>query len=373
VKIIVPVEHLGPVGGEQRAMLELAEALSRRGHDFVVAYRVVDSFYSRWAKIAKLVSVPATLSRWRPFRTLFGPLWGAWKLRGVRADLIFCGSLALSMFALLVARLKRIPLVLWIQEPPVVGFRRIIYRFTIRRAGAIAYVSGYLRAAHQVSEFSTDSGRVIHVGLDLDLYRPPSEVEARQARSELRCDDKLVVLYLGRIDPTKGIETLFEAVSFLKDLDVEVIVAGAPSTWRRDGPSYALKLIDQAPPQVRFLKRVDDPRQLLWASDIVVVPSIWNEPLPRVQVEAMACGSLVVASRVGGIPEAFPGQLASLLFEPGDAEGLARAVRRVLAHSGDSPKWTALGRTNVCAHFNMVDSVDSFEDVFALCLSNDAT
>jgi glycosyltransferase involved in cell wall biosynthesis len=74
----------------------------------------------------------------------------------------------------------------------------------------------------------------------------------------------------------------------------------------------------------------NDPASVFAALDIVVVPSIQPEPFGCVVMEAMAAGTPVIGSRCGGIAEQIVDGVSGLLFTPGDAEGLAEALHRLL-------------------------------------------
>jgi glycosyltransferase involved in cell wall biosynthesis len=74
-----------------------------------------------------------------------------------------------------------------------------------------------------------------------------------------------------------------------------------------------------------------DVRQLIAASDVVVVPSVWQEPSGLAVSEALATGTPVVASRTGGIPAQMPDSPLVALVQPGKPDELAAAIRRVAA------------------------------------------
>jgi len=83
----------------------------------------------------------------------------------------------------------------------------------------------------------------------------------------------------------------------------------------------------------------EDVLRLYSRSHAVVVPSIWEEPLPYVVMEAMAMGTLPIASRVGGIPEMVEGTYAEdMLFEVDNVEGLVERMELVLAMSREQIK-----------------------------------
>lgn len=156
-------------------------------------------------------------------------------------------------------------------------------------------------------------------GVDLDVFRPRPR---KAARGALGLDpDRPVVLFssLERNDRRKGGEVLAEALASLKDIDFQLVVLG-PDAEGFDRPVTALGIVHD-----------DEQLALAYATaDVFVVPAL-AENLPNVAVEAIACGTPVVASNVGGIPDAVRDGETGLLVTPGDAEALAGGIRRLLA------------------------------------------
>jgi len=125
--------------------------------------------------------------------------------------------------------------------------------------------------------------------------------------------------FAGRISLEKGIETLISAAGLLP---------GVPFSIAGSGP-----LLEQSQrgsiPNVRFTGLLNS-RELsdfFTHARILVVPSRSYEMCPTVILEAMAMGLPIVASRIGGLPEIVQDGVSGLLFEPGNAEDLARQVR----------------------------------------------
>ncbi len=110
--------------------------------------------------------------------------------------------------------------------------------------------------------------------------------------------------YLGRLDPLKGIELLLDTLlGPLRSRPWTLAVAGRGSIAGRGAPEYESALLQRyRDPRIRFLGFVDPP-SLLGDLDVLVVPSVWQEPFPRVTFEAYAHGVAVIGSRRGGIPE----------------------------------------------------------------------
>jgi glycosyltransferase involved in cell wall biosynthesis len=116
--------------------------------------------------------------------------------------------------------------------------------------------------------------------------------------------------YLGRLDPTKGIELLIDAAAALPAGGWELQVAGSGSaTYEGELRARA------AAAPVRFLGFVD-PDEFLDGIDVLAVPSLYHEPLGMVVVEAFAHGIPVVGARRGGIAELIDDGRTGTLFEP---------------------------------------------------------
>jgi glycosyltransferase involved in cell wall biosynthesis len=99
----------------------------------------------------------------------------------------------------------------------------------------------------------------------------------------------------------------------------------------------------------------------LHAADVVVVPSIYEEPFGRTVIEAMSTGRPVIASSVGGIPEILTGGLAELLVAPGDAGALAAKLAEVLDWRTGRPDLGPRCADHVARHFTLSSMVDQVE------------
>jgi D-inositol-3-phosphate glycosyltransferase len=143
---------------------------------------------------------------------------------------------------------------------------------------------------------------VIPLGVDLDLFRPASK---EAARAELGLSgDQRIVLFVGRIEPLKGVDILINAAAMLEsDTDCSVMVVGGDDTARTQVARLReLARAKGIEGRVSFVGAVDHERLPLYynAADVCVVPSHY-ESFGLVAVEAMASGVPVVASRVGGL------------------------------------------------------------------------
>ncbi|HZC06871.1 MAG TPA: glycosyltransferase [Ktedonobacterales bacterium] len=145
--------------------------------------------------------------------------------------------------------------------------------------------------------------RVIPCGVDLDAFTPITPELRAQARRELDLGETPTLLFVGRLDPIKGIDLLLESVALLRTPARLLVVggdpAGDPEVERLRAHAAALGLADR----VRFPGAVPQRNLPTYyhAADAVVVSSRY-ESFGLVAVEALACGAPVVASAAGGLP-----------------------------------------------------------------------
>jgi len=185
---------------------------------------------------------------------------------------------------------------------------------------------------------------VIPAGVDLGLFRPTDPV---QARRKLGLTEKKIILYVGRIEALKGLDILLNAVALMEErTDVRLLIVGG--NLEQDRELDRLKLlatqlgIEDMVTFTGALKQTELPNYYS-AADVFVLPSYY-ESFGLVALEAMACGTPVVASRVGGLstfvkdgetgylipwhcPEPFARRLDMLLANPALVETMGKAAR----------------------------------------------
>jgi D-inositol-3-phosphate glycosyltransferase len=143
---------------------------------------------------------------------------------------------------------------------------------------------------------------VVPCGVDTDVFRP---IDRSGARKVLGLSPKeRIVLFVGRIEPLKGIDVLLRAVSHLDGRFRVMVIGGDGKDLARKAELAALAAELRIADKVTFLDAVPHGELPLYynAADVCVVPSYY-ESFGLVAVEAMACGVPVIASRVGGLKE----------------------------------------------------------------------
>jgi D-inositol-3-phosphate glycosyltransferase len=200
-----------------------------------------------------------------------------------------------------------------------------------------------------VQHYGADPARiaVIPCGVDTNLFMPGDQAAARAA---LGLDDRPRLLYVGRLAPIKGLETLLDAMARLRAAGTRVhlsIVGGdadEPLNGHEGELRARLARLDLGG-IVTFVGAQPQERLRAWyvAADATVLPSHY-ESFGMVALEAMACGIPVVASRVGGLQTTVRDGVTGLLVRESDPEALANALDRLLA---DADLRYRLGREGV--------------------------
>jgi len=163
----------------------------------------------------------------------------------------------------------------------------------------------------------------------------PARVAPNQSWLETRGQagippDEFVILSTGRLAPQKGLEYLIDAAALVcKSRPVRVMIAGdGPLRGSLESRARCLGIEDR----VHFLGFRQDVGNLLAASDLVAIPSLW-EGLSIALLEAMAAGKPIVASTIGSNCEVLRHDHTALLIPPKDSSALAEAIIRIADNS----------------------------------------
>ena len=177
--------------------------------------------------------------------------------------------------------------------------------------------------------FRHERVEVMRNPVDLEHFRPPSESEQWEARAEIGVEPtSRVAVAVGRLDRLKGIDVLLKAwhsLSERRESDILLLVGDGPERSALEDWAEAHGLQN-----VRFFGQRSDVRAMLWAADLMVMPSR-QEAMPMAALEALGCGVPVIGSRAGGIPEIVRDGENGMLVPVEDAEALSVAIERVLS------------------------------------------
>jgi D-inositol-3-phosphate glycosyltransferase len=271
---------------------------------------------------------------------------------GVEAHPVY----AAGVIGLVAARLRRIPLIAYAHGGDVADyalrnrFHGALAGWVVRGAGAI--VTNSQNTAGFVERLGA-TARVISPGVDLALFRPirdgaPGEEPGRDAeawrgsdRARLQAPEGLLALYVGTLSERKGADT------FAAGLEL-----AAATGWSgvMIGDGSLAGTIAELHPSVRRMPPVPPAEVADWmrTADVVAIPSR-REPLGLAAVEALACGTPVIAANVGGLREVVRDGVNGLLIPTADPGALAAALGR-LADKSLRTRLGAAGPASVAGH-----------------------
>jgi len=150
--------------------------------------------------------------------------------------------------------------------------------------------------------------------------------------------------FIGTLAEHKGCHVLMQAIKLLPDLNADVKIYGDT----QQNPDYLKKLesIIQGDPRVRFMGTFphENIGIILRSIDALVIPSTWRENAPLVLLNALACGTPVIASDVTGITEYLGKEDNVTVFQPGNAVQLAQRLKSYLALSNEPAHNRGAGR-----------------------------
>ncbi|MFJ5259961.1 glycogen synthase [Streptomyces sp. NPDC088387] len=229
-------------------------------------------------------------------------------------------------------------------------------RTAIEAADAVIAVSGAMREDILGCYPTLDKAKVhvVHNGIDTTMYRPDPGTDVLE---RIGLDlGRPYVLFVGRITRQKGVPHLLRAVRDIDPAVQVVLCAGAPDTPEIDKEFRDLfEELGRVRAGLHWIPQMlprTDVIQLLTHAAVFVCPSVY-EPLGIVNLEAMACGTPVVASRVGGIPEVVAhGETGLLVDTEGAFEAnLTAALDSVLADPEAARTMGEAGRVRAVEEF----------------------
>lgn len=360
-------DRAGLLGGGQRSLLLLLSGVDRRWYRPVLVCppgRLVEEAERRAVETIPLEIPPLNwrgIAGWLPCVLRLRAL-----IRKERAVLLHANDPRAAVYGGLVARFCRVPM-LW--HVRTVNPRRFVERATALLADRIVVVSEAVRRRFQSPRLSRKLS-LVYNGLDLVTFVPRQD--RARVRESLGLGPGPVVGVVGRLIPWKGHQVFLEGARriTMRRPDVAFVLVGDDpdprGSYRRE-----LEAVAEGPElkgHVVFTGFRDDVADLMHAFDLLVCPSVLEDPLPRVVLEVMAAARPLVASRVGGVPElAVEGETA-LLVPPRDPGALAEGVLALLDDPERARRMGEAGRRRVEACFSLEAHVSAIQGLYAAML-----
>lgn len=187
--------------------------------------------------------------------------------------------------------------------------------------------------------FSESKISTLHIGVDTETYVP---IEKEKLDN--------LILYVGRIHRTKGLHILLQALSYVKMQTQLIIIGPVNDVGYLEENKNRIK---KSKHKIRYLGIVSKNNLIKWyqRSSVLVSPSL-VEPFGIVNLEALACGTPVIGTNIGGIPEIVKDGVNGILVPPNDPKELANALEKLLADQELRKKYAREGRKIVEEHFS---------------------
>jgi glycogen(starch) synthase len=352
-------------GGAERTVRTLAEALVQSGHEASVVSLATDGRANQGdlnGVATYYVPLANVFAPWAPGRRsaiaraawhafdIYNPVMGARVGRILdreKPDLIQTGNLVgFSVAVWHEARRRRLPVVQMLHDYYLGCGNSTMFRSgsvcvrQCRRCRVFSFArrwsSHIPREVISISQCTLDKLRAC------GLFRPPCPstvihgISNRIAPTESpeRKPGPLVVGFLGRIEHTKGLETLLEAAHLVADGSLRVLVAGSGA------PGYVERLMQRYGGSAIEFVGYSKPSTFFATIDVLAVPSLWEEPLGRVIYEAYAHGIPVIVSRAGGMPEIVDEGRTGYVVPPGDPGVLRELLQRLASTAWDRRRYS---------------------------------
>ncbi len=199
-----------------------------------------------------------------------------------------------------------------------------ITKFSIERSDAVTAVSAYLRdETYRAFGCVTCDLQVIPNFVNLEEYQPGAD----GSRSSLAPEDHKIITHISNFREVKRVKDVVRVFARIRRAMPATLVMIGDGPERVDAENEAREL--QVAGDVRFLGRLDSVASLLQDSDLFLLPS-QTESFGLAALEAMACGSPVVASRAGGLPEVVDDGVSGILEPVGSVEAMGRRAVELL-------------------------------------------
>jgi glycosyltransferase involved in cell wall biosynthesis len=382
---VLYVNHTATMSGAERSLLGLLRHLPP-GVEPVLACPagpLAAAAGGLGVDVHKLSGTSASL-RLHPLHTSRGVaeiVWSGMQLariaRRTGARLVHCNSVRAGLACLSGFGPPRSATIVHVRDGLPPGRAADLTRRLARRAGLVIANSAWT-AARLGLDGRGPRVEVVPNAVELDLFEGV-RLSGESARRRLSLAPASPVLgVVGQLTPWKAQSDAIRAASLLVPRlpDLKLLVVGsvkfrsAATRYDNDGYRASLhRLVDELAlrGQVRFLGEREDVPEILRALDVLLVPS-WEEPFGRVVIEAMAAGTAVVATSVGGPAEVITDGVDGLLLPPRDPGRWAAAIRGLLADPARRRSLALAGRAQVESRYDQRRQAERIADLYSQLL-----
>jgi len=285
-------------------------------------------------------------------------------LKELRPDVLHTYLLHANVLGRIIGRLTGVPAIIGSERTIGQARRwgRLATKLTNPLTDAVE-VNSEIGGKAIVSDLGVPSNKVELVRSGLDLAAFSASTKRADIRSELGLNDNHhLVTFIGRLRPVKGVEYGIKAfaVASVQHQNLRIALAGEGEQL-----GYLQDLTSQLgiSENVTFLGVRNDLPDLLAATDSVLMPSL-NEGFPRTAIEAMAAGKPVIATRVGGTPEAIIDGETGILVPAKDVEAMAAALSNLVDDTELQTRLGTAGRARAQQNYSLANYLSRLDRLY---------
>jgi glycosyltransferase involved in cell wall biosynthesis len=321
MKIAIIVNFFPPkwLAGTEIATFHVAEHLAKRGHEVHIITSLDEDLIGESSeKGFRIHRLP--VSRIRTLGMIF--FWAdiCRTIKKIDPDIVHAQSLIFAIPAFISKKMLKIPYVVWGQGSDVYlrnWFMKLASETIIKNADSAIALTKDMKNVFQ--EICDRDIAVVPNGIDIENYQ-------NQAFAQERDTSEKRILFVGRLNPVKGVHYLLRAMKRVCEVlpDAKLIIVGdGEEREHLESLADSLGIRDR----VDFVGKVPHERipEYLCEADIFVLPSV-SEGFGIVILEAMSCGLPIVATRVGGVPDIIEEGVNGCLVESGDFQEMAKKI-----------------------------------------------
>ena len=362
---VMMVTRSGMMGGVEEHVFQLSQYLISQGFEvlwLVLSGSKISQKYSASPEIRFITlddSPGQSISSFLLLRRLFRLVWKhrpcVVHLHGIRPMFLF----SLIPFPKGVRRISTVHgsylLMAMTSDGKIISWKRLLsllfHLFSCWRSHKVLTVSSAIYQELQRLPFvlKLRNMHVVYNGVNCNRSKT-RKILPQEIQKTIR-QDEVQIVFLGRLDPKKGIKDILRAAALIdSSLPVRYhLIGGGYLRSQYESLSLEFGLRDR----VHFWGNIDGAGEMLTAFDVFVLPS-YSEGMPLTVLEAMEAGIPVIATDVGGIPEAVVNGETGYLFSPGDVDAFAGSIELLATEKDLCHKLGSCGVKRVDAHFNQM-------------------
>ena len=375
--LVMMVSRSGTIGGVEEHVSHLSQYLCAQGCEVIWIILSSVGLSNKYKSIPGVQLIALNDSHDQSFssflllRRLFHLVWkyrpSVVHLHGIRPMVLF----SLFPFPRGAHRISTVHgsylLMTMTEDGKVVVWKKLLsavfHLFSCWRSHQVIAVSkSLIRELQQIAKpFTLKNIKVISNGIECNNHKTKEKIPTKIRETFVH--GEIQVVFIGRLDPKKGIDILIRAAASI-DTVLPIRYHFIGDGYMRSQYELDAQILNLEQ-RTHFWGDVERAGEIVSSFDILVLPS-YSEGMPLTVLEAMAAGVPVIATKVGGIPEVVIDGETGCLFEPGDVCGLARYIKLLAEQKELRLKFGQSGRIRVRSLFNRMHQLPKINSCYHL-------